>query len=161
MVRSRGINSAIFAIILAIPVYLTWITFSNIYLVWLTYLLWFGVTLGILTFVIYFTTYLRSKNYPMQGSFPLTTVRRYRIAAFVTAYNENPRTVETTLMATKATISRYGYGDTFLLDDSSRTDVSLELKEFCLKNGIPFRIIVDPVLPAGTWPTKFTVTSAT
>ncbi|EQB65898.1 MAG: hypothetical protein AMDU3_IPLC00001G0064 [Thermoplasmatales archaeon I-plasma] len=36
-----------------------------------------------------------------------------------------------------------------------------EIDAFCLKNGIPFRIIVDPVLPAGTWPTKFTVTSAT
>lgn len=139
MVRSRLVNSTIFAIILAIPLYLTWITFSNIYLIWLTYLLWFGVTLGVFTFVIYFTTYLRSKRYPMQGSFPLTTVRRYRIAAFVTAYNENPRTVESTLIATKAAISHYGYGDAFLLDDSTKSDIAAELNEFCTKNGIYYR----------------------
>ncbi|MGC8561700.1 MAG: hypothetical protein ACP5UZ_01455 [Thermoplasmata archaeon] len=36
-----------------------------------------------------------------------------------------------------------------------------EIDAFCLKNGIPFRIIVDPLLPDGSWPTKFTVTSAT
>lgn len=36
-----------------------------------------------------------------------------------------------------------------------------EIDSFCQKNGIPFRIIVDPPLPPGTSPTKFTVTSAT
>lgn len=36
-----------------------------------------------------------------------------------------------------------------------------EIDAFCQKNGIPFRIIVDPPLPDGTTPTKFTVSSAT
>jgi hypothetical protein len=35
-----------------------------------------------------------------------------------------------------------------------------EIDAFCQKNGIPFRIIVDPPLPPGTSPTKFTVTSS-
>jgi len=36
-----------------------------------------------------------------------------------------------------------------------------EIDAFCQKNGIPFRIIVDPILPAGTTPTKFTVNAGT
>ncbi|MEM0128157.1 MAG: hypothetical protein QXO03_03620 [Thermoplasmatales archaeon] len=36
-----------------------------------------------------------------------------------------------------------------------------EIDAFCLKNNIPFRIIVDPPLPPGSQPTKFTVTAAT
>ncbi len=36
-----------------------------------------------------------------------------------------------------------------------------EIDAFCQKNGIPFRIIVDPVLPDGTSPTRFSVTSST
>jgi hypothetical protein len=36
-----------------------------------------------------------------------------------------------------------------------------EIDAFCQKNGIPFRIIVDPPLPPQTVPVKFTVTAAT
>ncbi len=36
-----------------------------------------------------------------------------------------------------------------------------EIDAFCQKNGIPFRIIVDPILPTGTTPTKFTVSAGT
>jgi hypothetical protein len=35
-----------------------------------------------------------------------------------------------------------------------------EIDAFCQKNGIPFRMIVDPPLPSGTVPTKFSVTSS-
>lgn len=35
-----------------------------------------------------------------------------------------------------------------------------EIDAFCQKNGIPFRMIVDPPLPPGTVPTKFSVTSS-
>ncbi len=35
-----------------------------------------------------------------------------------------------------------------------------EIDAFCQKSGIPFRIIVDPLLPQGASPTKFTVTAA-
>lgn len=34
-----------------------------------------------------------------------------------------------------------------------------EIDAFCHKNGIPFRIIVDPPLPPNTHPTKFLVTA--
>jgi hypothetical protein len=36
-----------------------------------------------------------------------------------------------------------------------------EIDAFCQKNGIPFRVIVDPPLPPGTAPTKFSITSST
>ncbi len=36
-----------------------------------------------------------------------------------------------------------------------------EIDAYCQKNGIPFRIIVDPPLPDGMVPTKFTVNSPT
>ncbi|MEM0311892.1 MAG: hypothetical protein QW364_00500 [Thermoplasmatales archaeon] len=36
-----------------------------------------------------------------------------------------------------------------------------EIDAFCLKNNIPFRIIVDPLLPPNSEPIKFTVSGAT
>ncbi|BBE42049.1 glycosyltransferase family 2 protein [Conexivisphaera calida] len=116
-----------FALALAI----TYFTYTSLQTAWFAFLLWTSVTLGFAQFVALLIQRGRAAGYalPYTGR-PLGL----RVAAFVTSYNEEPEIVERTLLSVKAALG--SRGDVYLLDDSTRPEISEELSRFCGRNGI-------------------------
>lgn len=95
------------------------------------------MTSGIFSALMYVSQYKRAKNYV-----PLyiikTPSKKYRIAAFVTSFNEDPETVRGTLVSVLVAARSYGNCDVFLLDDSTNEQISEELRSFCEKMGVTY-----------------------
>ena len=74
----------------------------------------------------------------MIAVFPVTVEKIYKVAALVTSYNEDTEILKLTLLSVKSAILRYGFGKTFLLDDSTNREISDEMYNFCKNNGIEY-----------------------
>ena len=109
----------------------TYLTFSDVWLVWLAYGVWLAMFTGFFVFLNYTLVTLRYRKYDTRyvGK-PLNL----RIAAFVTSFNEDPGIIKDTLLSVKAALK--GRGDVYLLDDSTRPEIVKEMEEFCKVNGI-------------------------
>lgn len=113
---------------------LTFLTLGIPWLSWLNYLIWLSSTVGAFIFInfIVLSIYSKRREELTLTSEPIS----FRVASFVTSFNEDPEivkgTLDSVLNATK------GYGDVFLLDDSTNERISTELKGYCDKVGIKY-----------------------
>ncbi|MEM0373115.1 MAG: glycosyltransferase family 2 protein, partial [Sulfolobales archaeon] len=110
---------------------LAYLTFTNPYLVWLNYGVWLAMVLSVFIFANYTSTYLRARRYEKRY---LGRENEFKIAAFVTSYNEDQEIVKETLLSVKTALK--GRGDVFLLDDSTKEQIVEELRRFCSSNNI-------------------------
>ena len=119
--------------IFTVPVILTIFTLSDLIFSPFTYALWLTMEVGVFTTIIYLSNYRKSKEIkaPLVQEF-----RKYRVAALVVSYNEDPSTVRETLLSVKEAIG--SLGDVFLLDDSTDRMKAEENEEFCRNNGITY-----------------------
>lgn len=126
-------NVAFVLFLFIFPVVLTYFTMMNIFLSPLTYGLWLTMEIGFFTFVIYYFHYKRMEKLPENL---VLKFKPYKVAAVVTAYNENPETVKGTLISVKNALD--DLGDVFLLDDSTDQNIVKENSEFCKNNNIKY-----------------------
>lgn len=113
----------------------TFLTFNNIFLIPLTLAIWSANILGFYLFINVLRSYNRLRRYRPR----LRIFRRlYRVAAVVTVCNEDPDLVGETLEAVKEAVEYYGYGDVYLLDDSTDEFVSEELRSICRDLGVKY-----------------------
>ncbi|AWR93402.1 glycosyltransferase family 2 protein [Acidianus brierleyi] len=109
----------------------TYITFVSFATAIIAFGIWISMVVGFYIFLDFFILSIRSKKYSVKLVGKET---RYKVAAFVTSFNEDPKIVEGTLMSIKTAIGNLG--NVFLLDDSTNNKISTELKNFCNKNDI-------------------------
>ncbi len=109
----------------------TYLTLVSITTAILAFGVWLSMVIGFYIFLNFFILSIRSKKYSVKL---VEKDIKYKIAAFVTSFNEDPKIVEGTLMSVKIAIG--SLGDVFLLDDSTNNEISMKLKDFCIKNDI-------------------------
>ncbi|MEJ2777195.1 glycosyltransferase family 2 protein [Sulfolobaceae archaeon RB850M] len=135
----RVINNTIVVFIFLIAGILTYYTYNKqfIYFITLSFLVWLISVNGIVASIIFYIQYRRAKKY---ADFYIlrSSSKKYKIAAFVTSFNEDPEIVKATLISVLFAAKRYGNCDVFLLDDSTKKNISDELKSFCEKRGITY-----------------------
>ncbi|AHC51367.1 cellulose biosynthesis protein CelA [Sulfolobus acidocaldarius SUSAZ] len=117
-------------IISAIVTYLTWVRIET---VWIDFGLWLAIVTSFYIFLNFYLLLRRSKRYSLKM---VDEVKGFKIAAFVTSFNEDPEIVKRTLISVKDAVN--ARGDVFLLDDSTDENISRELKKFCEKNNINY-----------------------
>jgi len=125
------INILIFILIFIIPLIITLFTYSNIYALIITYFLWLTMEIGLLTFALFLDAYVKSKK--IRGKF-VEEYKKYKVAALVVSFNEDPETVRITLNAVKESLG--DLGDTYLLDDSTVKEIHEKNKQICEKLGV-------------------------
>jgi hypothetical protein len=117
-----------------IPLFLsaifTYLTYTSIFTLWLAFGVWLSMIIGFFIFIDFYRLSRKSTNYEIN----YTNAKKYKIASFVTSFNENPEIVEGTLISVK--LATNDYGDVYLLDDSTDQKIAEELKAFCEKYGI-------------------------
>nr|CCC55697.1 glycosyltransferase [uncultured archaeon] len=129
----RAVNVAYFSMPFVTALIITYFTYTSLWTAWFDFLLWTSVTLGFFQFL---TTLSQSRR-AMSYSLPYTGKKLdLKVAAFVTAFNEDPEIVERTLLSVKAALGNRG--DVILLDDSTKPEIVARLSEFCKKNGIMY-----------------------
>ncbi|WP_236749002.1 glycosyltransferase family 2 protein [Acidianus manzaensis] len=124
-------NLLLFVLPVIISVIFTYFTYVNLLTVWIAFGVWLSMVVGFFIFINYYSVSKRSKKYymPLAGK-----IQNYRIASFVTSFNEDPKIVESTLISVKNVTQKYG--KVFLLDDSTNEEIRKELENFCKKNDI-------------------------
>ncbi|WP_054846401.1 glycosyltransferase [Sulfuracidifex tepidarius] len=127
------INKIVFALTFLGAGILTILTLGIPWLAWLNYLIWLSSAVGTVIFINFIILSFSNKREEVTLTSEST---RLRVASFVTSFNEDPEIVKGTLdSVVKAT---KGYGDVFLLDDSTNERVSNELKKYCESVGITY-----------------------
>ncbi|MEM4970272.1 MAG: glycosyltransferase family 2 protein [Sulfolobales archaeon] len=116
---------------LLIAVIFTIITYANIYTIVIAFGLWLAMVVGLYTFINFYIVSLRARSYTLHY---LGRLPRLRVASLVLSYNEEPEIVMGTLLSVKDATK--GFGDVYLLDDSTREDIREKLEKFCRENGI-------------------------
>ncbi|BDC18487.1 cellulose synthase catalytic subunit [Acidianus sp. HS-5] len=111
----------------------TYLTYASIISVWLAFGIWLSMVVGFFIFIDFYKLSRKSTKYEVNY---VSDIKRYRIASFVTSFNENPEIVEGTLISVK--LATKDYGDVYLLDDSTDQKISNELRNFCEKNGVVY-----------------------
>jgi len=109
----------------------TYFTYGSLPFVWLAYGIWLSMVVGFFIFVDFYRLARIAKYYEVKYSSP---EKVFRVASFVTSFNEDPEIVKGTLISVKLASKKYG--DVYLLDDSTDNRISEELRTFCEKNGI-------------------------
>jgi cellulose synthase (UDP-forming) len=109
----------------------TYLTLSDMWLVWLAYGVWLAMFSGFFVFLNYTLVTLRYSKYDTRY---VAKPLNLRIAAFVTSFNEDPAIIKDTLLSVNAALK--GRGDVYLLDDSTKPEIVKEMEEFCRANGI-------------------------
>jgi cellulose synthase (UDP-forming) len=109
----------------------TYLTYASIFTLWLAFGVWLSMIVGFFIFIDFYRLSRKSTNYEINYT---TNTKKYKIASFVTSFNENPEIVEGTLISVK--LATKDYGDVYLLDDSTDQKIAEELKAFCEKYGI-------------------------
>ncbi|MFP3283505.1 MAG: glycosyltransferase [Nitrososphaeria archaeon] len=129
----RALNIAFFISPFILAAALTWLTLADPLLAWLNYGVWLTMIIGVYSFVNFTSTAARARGYARSyvGAAP-----DLRVAAFVTAFNEDPSIVEGTLISVKSALG--AKGDVFLLDDSTDPGVAGELRRFSEANGVVY-----------------------
>jgi Glycosyltransferases, probably involved in cell wall biogenesis len=89
------------------------------------------MVVGFFIFLDFYKLARIAKHYEVKYSSP---EKVFRVASFVTSFNEDPELVKGTLISVKVASKKYG--DVYLLDDSTDKRISEELRTFCEKNGI-------------------------
>ncbi|MFP3226861.1 MAG: glycosyltransferase family 2 protein [Sulfolobaceae archaeon] len=110
---------------------LTYFTYVSLPTVWLAYGIWLTMVVGFFIFLDFYRLARITKYYEVKYSSP---EKVFRVASFVTSFNEDPEIVKGTLISVKLATKKYG--DVYLLDDSTDKRISEELRTFCEKNGI-------------------------
>jgi cellulose synthase (UDP-forming) len=129
----KVLNLTFFSLPFVTAFIITYFTYTSLWTAWFDFLLWTSVTLGFFQFI---TTFIQTKG-ALNYSLPYAIkVSKFKVAAFVTAYNENPEIVKKTLLSVKAALGNRG--TVFLLDDSTKPEIIRELSEFCKSNGIVY-----------------------
>lgn len=116
---------------LIISAVFTDITYVNIATAIITFGIWLSMIVGFYIFLDFLILSIRSKKYSVKL---VGKEFEYKVAAFVTSFNEDPKIVEGTLISVKNALA--DLGNVFLLDDSTNSEISNELKNFCNKNNI-------------------------
>jgi len=111
----------------------TYLTLDNPALLPVTLGIWIVNVVGFLLFLNVVLTYL---SYRERRPRIIRFRRGYRIAAVVTAFNEDPEIVEETLESVKVAVEEYGYGDVYLLDDSRDPELAGEYDKICIRLGV-------------------------
>ncbi len=127
----RILNLLYFSYPFALALAITYFTYTSIWTAWFAFLLWTSVTLGLAQFITLIMQHRRIFEYSIPY---VARPSGLRVAAFVTSFNEDPEIVERTLLSVKAAVG--SRGDTYLLDDSTRPEISEELSRFCEEKGI-------------------------
>ncbi|MGC8753230.1 MAG: glycosyltransferase family 2 protein [Fervidicoccaceae archaeon] len=127
----RVLNILFFLSPFIIALFFTLFTMTSIYFVWLTYFIWLAMVVGAFVLANYISNYLRARKYSLKY---VGEVKNFRIAAFVTSFNEDPEIVKETLLSVKSALR--DRGDVFLLDDSTKKEIVEELRKFCETNKI-------------------------
>ena len=109
----------------------TYFTYASLPTVWIAYGIWLSMVVGFFLSLDFYRLARITKYYEFKYSLP---EKAYRIASFVTSFNEDPELVKGTLISVKMATKKYG--DVYLLDDSTDKRISEELRTFCEKNGI-------------------------
>jgi len=109
----------------------TYFTYVSLPTVWIAYGIWLSMVVGFYLSLDFYKLARLTKYYELKYSLP---EKAFRVASFVTSFNEDPEIVKGTLISVKAATKRYG--DVYLLDDSTDKRISEELRTFCEKNGI-------------------------
>ena len=109
----------------------TYFTYVSLPTVWLAYGIWLSMVVGFFIFLDFYRLARITKYYEVKYSSP---EKVFRVASFVTSFNEDPEIVKGTLISVKVASKKYG--DVYLLDDSTDKRISEELRTFCEKNGI-------------------------
>jgi len=109
----------------------TYFTYASLPTVWLAYGIWLTMVVGFYIFLNFYRLARIAKYYEVNYSLP---EKAFRVASFVTSFNEDPEIVKGTLISVKLATNRYG--DVYLLDDSTDKRISEELRTFCEKHGI-------------------------
>jgi len=129
----KYVNLLIFILIFIIPLILTFFTYSNIYAIPITYFLWLTMEIGLITFTMFFDDFRKSKK--ISGDL-LEEYKRYKVAALVVSFNEDPETVRITVNAVKESLG--DLGATYLLDDSNIEEISKKNQEICKEYGVKY-----------------------
>ncbi len=116
----------------------TYLTYASIITVWLAFGVWLSMVVGFFIFIDFYKLSRKSAKYEINY---VSNIKHYRIASFVTSFNEKPEIVEGTLISVK--LATKDYGDVYLLDDSTDQNISNELRNFCEKNGIIYLHRID------------------
>jgi cellulose synthase (UDP-forming) len=122
-----GIVIAPFVLALLITIY----TMDNIITSWIAYGLWLAIVCSAFMSINFILLYLRGRKISTRYAQKMLS---FRIAAFVTSYNEDPSMVKGTLLSVKLALG--DLGDVYLLDDSTKKEIVEDLRSFCEKNGI-------------------------
>ncbi|MCY0849834.1 glycosyltransferase family 2 protein [Sulfuracidifex metallicus] len=109
---------------------LTWLTLGVSYLFWLNFLVWLSTFTGVFIFI-NFMSLSRGYDEEMNLTFEVANLR---VASLVTSFNEDPEMVEATVFSVME--ATRGRGDVYLLDDSTNTNISQELRNFCYTHNI-------------------------
>ncbi len=116
---------------LIVSIIFTYITLVNILTAIIAFGIWLSMVVGFYIFLDFFLLSIRSKKYSIKL---VGKEKDYKIAAFVTSFNEDPKIVEGTLISVKTAVN--SLGDVFLLDDSTNNGITNELRNFCDKNDV-------------------------
>lgn len=112
---------------------LTIFTMDNLILSPITYALWRTMEIGLITTLIFYSNY--KKSIEIKSSL-VNLLKNYKVASLIVSYNEDPETVQNTLLSVKDATGKMG--DVYLLDDSTHKEKVEQNKKFCDENNIKY-----------------------
>ncbi|MDP8012430.1 MAG: glycosyltransferase [Thermoplasmata archaeon] len=118
--------------IFILPAILTIFTMDNLILFPITHALWRTMEIGLITTLIFYSNY--KKSIEIKSSL-VNLLKNYKAVSLVVSYNEDPETVQNTLLSVKNETGKMG--DVYLLDDSTHKKVE-QNKKFCDENNIKY-----------------------
>ncbi|MGC9176713.1 MAG: glycosyltransferase [Thermoplasmata archaeon] len=118
--------------IFILPAILTIFTMDNLILFPITHALWLTMEIGLITTLIFYSNY--KKSIEIKSSL-VNLLKNYKVVSLVVSYNEDPETVQNTLLSVKNETGKMG--DVYLLDDSKHKKVE-QNKKFCDENNIKY-----------------------
>ncbi|MEM0290273.1 MAG: cellulose synthase catalytic subunit [Metallosphaera sp.] len=111
---------------------LTYFTYVDLITLWLAFGVWLSMVTGLFVFLNYAVVSRRAKRYFVNS---VSSNPKFKIASFVTSFNEDPEIVKGTLISVKLATKD---GEVFLLDDSTKAEIREELERFCRENNITY-----------------------